>query len=87
MFAPQENMVAPWGNLGPFLPNEHGCSMGQFRLISPWGTIINKKNKPFSNQPVFNYMSGSTCLQLHNYIYFNKFHVARFTPQFDRFFD
>jgi hypothetical protein len=70
-FAPREKMVVPWGNLGPFLPDEHGCSMGQFKLVSPQGTTITRRKKPFSNQPVFDYMSSSTYLQLHKYIYFS----------------
>ncbi len=48
--------------------------------------ISTRRKRPFSNQPIFDYMSNSTCFQLHNYIYFNKFHVARFTLQFNQFF-
>jgi len=45
------------------------------------------EKRRFSNQQVFEYMLGSTCLQLHNYIYFNKFHMACFTPQFNQLFN
>ncbi len=31
-----------------------------------------RRKRPFSNQPIFNDMLGTTCLQLHNYIYFNN---------------
>jgi hypothetical protein len=46
-----------------------------------------RKKMQISNQPVSNYMSSSTCLRLHNYIYFNKSHVACFTPQLNQLFD
>jgi hypothetical protein len=49
--------------------------------------VFTRRKRPFSNQQIFNYMSGSTCLQLHNYIYFNKFHVAHFTLQLSLLFD
>lgn len=32
-------------------------------------------------QPIFNCMSSSTSFQLHNYIFFKKFHMDELAPQ------